>query len=97
MGIVDLFDLGGIFDDKTVRLEEIGKNVISRPVPADPPANLEALLFHAAGTAHQRPIQIAVDQKLLLAVTGDLIEVRQVIGSGQQRLADVPAAVRCSA
>ncbi len=35
--LVDLLDLGGVFDHEAVGLDEIGEHVVARPVAADAP------------------------------------------------------------
>src|SRR6185295_9198834 len=49
--LVDLLDLGRVLNDEAVRLDEIGKHVVARPVAADAPLDVEAILLHAAGAA----------------------------------------------
>src|SRR5262249_48219940 len=52
-GLVDLLDLGGIFDHKAVRLDEIREYVVAWAVAADAPLDVEAIAPEAAGAAHQ--------------------------------------------
>ena len=68
--VVDLLDLGGVFGDEAVRLDEIGEHVAAGAVPADAPHDLVAALAHAAGAAHQ-----AVDVRHLI---GHVVERRPV-------------------
>src|SRR5262249_36486542 len=35
--LVDLLHLGGVFGDEAVRLDEIGEDIVARPVAADAP------------------------------------------------------------
>src|SRR5262245_62880280 len=55
--LVDLLHLGGVFGDEAVRLDEIGEDVVAGAVSADAPLDVEAVLLHAAGAAHQ-PVDV---------------------------------------
>src|SRR3984893_652461 len=52
-GLVDLIELGGVFRDKAVGLDEIGEHVAARPMASDPPGDLETALFDPPRAAHQ--------------------------------------------
>src|SRR5262249_54581076 len=52
-GIIELVELGRIFRDEAVGLDEIGEYVAARPVPSNTPFDVEAILLDAAGPPHQ--------------------------------------------
>jgi hypothetical protein len=56
-GLVDLIEFGGVFRDKAVRLDEIGKHVVAWPVAADAPFDVEPIPLDPAGAAHQ-PVNV---------------------------------------
>jgi len=47
IGLVDLLDLGRVFGDEAVGLDEIGEHVVARPVAADAPFDVESALLQA--------------------------------------------------
>src|SRR5262245_12337471 len=56
-GVIELVELGGVFGDEAVRLDEIGEYVAARSVAADPPLDVEPVLLEATGAAHQ-PVDV---------------------------------------
>src|SRR5215204_5919863 len=55
--LVHLLHLGRVFGDEAVRLDEISEDVVARAVAADAPLDVEAVLLHPTGAAHQ-PVEI---------------------------------------
>src|SRR6266545_3495377 len=55
--LVHLLHFGRVFGDEAVRLDEIGEDVVAGPVAPDAPFDIESVLLHPPGAAHQ-PVEV---------------------------------------
>src|SRR6266404_715500 len=69
--VIELIELGRVFRDEAIGLDEIGEHIAAGPMPADAPFDVEPVLLDPAGAAHQ-----AVDVRHLVS---DVIERGAVV------------------
>ena len=70
--VVHLFHLRCVFDDETIRIDEIGEHIVARAVAADAPFYRQAFALEAAAAAHHsvevRQVERDVADERVLAI-----------------------------